>query len=363
MTRALSGRGDFLAGCVNLLRRGGQCLHVLRRLIGRAGHRSQRTIDRHHERELRREQLQELAIRLTVHGRIGVPDAPETDELTRVVERDEHFRARRFAARQYDLIWREPMRHEGAAQPQRFTREARVGIEAERRGPWLRCRVGDKLHLTRARIVASKSHLFPGDELPRQLLHSLEAVTQGQLCRDHLGEPLNQMELVGPHAQAQHTETAPGRERQRADEQGARTARNRCVYNREPAQRQGGGYEVDDRFPPQGEPGIDPRDRLTQSELQVERAVHDHRQHHDRECDDPRIVGGKCRHSRRSAQAGVHQSHERGSCRQMRRVPQRRAEREAAQQHVPDQHREGRDDRGKRPATVEDPEQHDTEDV
>ncbi len=135
------------------------------------------------------------------------------------------------------------------------------------------------------------------------------------------------------------------------------------MYNREPAQRQGSGYEVDDRFPPQREPGIDPRDRLTQSELQVERAVHDHRQHHDRERDDPRIVGGKCRHSRRSAQAGVHQSHERGSCRQMRRVPQRRAEREAAQQHVPDQHREGRDDRGKRPATVEDSEQHDTEDV
>ena len=363
VTRALGRRGDFLAGRVNLLRRGGQCLHVLRRLIGRAGHRTQRTIDRHHERELRREQLQELAIRLTVHGGIRVPDAPETDELTRVVERDEHFRARRLAARHYDLISRESMRHEGAAQPQRFTSEAGVGIESERGGTRLRCRVGDQLHLTRAGIIASKSHLFPGDEPAHQLLHALEAVTQRELCGDHLGEPLNQMQLVGPHAQTQHTETAPGRERQRADEQRARTARKRCVHHREPAQCQGGGHEVDDRFPPQREPGVHPRDRLTEGELQIERAVHDHGQHDDRERDHPGVVGGQCRNSGRSAQAGVHESHERGSCRQMRRVPQRRAEREAAQQYVTDQHREWRDDRGERPAMVEDPEQHDTEDV
>src|SRR5712664_2877880 len=115
VTGALGGRRHFLAGRLDLLRRGRERLHVLRRLIGRAGHGAEGTIDRNHERELRRQQLQELAVRLAVHRGVGVPDAPEADELARMVERDEQLRTGRFAARHHDLISREAVRYDGAA--------------------------------------------------------------------------------------------------------------------------------------------------------------------------------------------------------------------------------------------------------
>src|SRR6202165_4313406 len=63
-------RRHFLARCVDFLGRGSQGLDVLRRLVGGARHRPQRAVDRDHERELRREQLQQLAVRRAVHRRV-----------------------------------------------------------------------------------------------------------------------------------------------------------------------------------------------------------------------------------------------------------------------------------------------------
>ena len=136
-----------------------------------------------------------------------MPHAPQAHQLAGVVQRDEHLRTGRFPARHDDLIFGEAMRHDGALQPHRLAGQTGVGIEAECRAR-LRRRVGHELHLPGPCIVAGKAHLFPGDELPGQLLYALEALRQRELGGDHLGESLNQAQLVGTHAQSQHLQAA-----------------------------------------------------------------------------------------------------------------------------------------------------------
>ena len=76
---------DLLARGMDLLGRRGQRLHVLHRLIGGAGDGPQGAIDRDHQGELRREQLEQVTVRLAIHGGVGMPHTPQADELPRMV--------------------------------------------------------------------------------------------------------------------------------------------------------------------------------------------------------------------------------------------------------------------------------------
>ena len=102
------------------------------------------------------------------------------------------------------------------------------------------------------------------------------------------------MQLVRAHPESQHLETACGGDHQSDEQQRARSNGNAPahVHDRQPRERQRRRREIDDRFPPQREPRIDPRDRLAERQLQVERAVHDERQHHDGQGDDPGVISG-----------------------------------------------------------------------
>ena len=316
---ALGRSGHFLARRVDLLRGRRKRLHVLHSLIGGTPDRPQRAVNRNQQRELRRQELEEIAVGLAVHRGVGVPHAPEPYQLAGVVQRDEHFRARRLGAWHDDLIFGEAMRDDGAAQSQRLARQTGVGIEAEWRSR-LRRGVGDELHLPGASVVAGKSHLFPGHELAGQLLYALEALCQRQLGGDHLSEPLNQVQLVRAHAEAQHLEAARRADQQRAKQQRACSDGNGRVHDRQPAERQRRRNEIDDRFPAEREPGIYPRDRLAEGQLQIERAVHDERQHYDGHRNDPGVLGGQRGGPRCAAQPEIHPADECGSRRQVRRI-------------------------------------------
>src|SRR6266516_1906950 len=95
---------DLLARRVDLLRGGGQALHVLGDLLRRPHDRLHGAFEREHQRQLRSEQVQDLAVRFTVHLRVRVADAPQPDELSGVIQRHQHFRAGGLAAGQDHLI-------------------------------------------------------------------------------------------------------------------------------------------------------------------------------------------------------------------------------------------------------------------
>src|SRR5439155_19107757 len=116
-----------------------------------------------------------IAVGLAIHRGVGVPHAPEPDQLAGVIERDEHFGARRLGTRDDNLILGEAVRDDGAAQSQRFAGETGIGIEAEYRAR-LRRGIGDELHLPGAGVVAVKSHLFTWHDLAGQLLTSVYAL-------------------------------------------------------------------------------------------------------------------------------------------------------------------------------------------
>jgi len=116
--------------------------------------------------------------------------------------------------------------------------------------------------------------------------------------------------------------------------------------------------EIDDRLPAQGEPRVYPGDRLAKRQLEIERAVHDDGQQDDRDRDGADVIDGERRRSRGTADARVRQADERRSRGEVRGIDERGAYREAAEQHVADEHRERRHDRGECPAPIENGEQH-----
>ena len=71
-------------------------------------------------------------------------------------------------------------------------------------------------------------------------------MTQRQLGGDHLGESLDQMQLVGADTESQHMQAAGRSQRQGSKEEDPRAAGNHRVDGGQPTQRQRRGHEVDD---------------------------------------------------------------------------------------------------------------------
>jgi hypothetical protein len=135
------------------------------------------------------------------------------------------------------------------------------------------------------------------------------------------------------------------------------------VRQAEPPQREHGRRQVDDRLPPDGERRVHPRERAAESELEVEGGVHDQRQQHQERDEGEQVRGGQRRPSRRATQCAIREPDERGARGEVRRVHQGGAHRQAPQENVAEDHREGRDQGGEGPPAIEDREDHRAEHV
>src|SRR2546427_13215413 len=83
----------FRSARMNLLRGGGERFDVGAGALRGAHHWLHRAVDGEHERELGSEQGEQVAVRVAVDRGIRVSHAPQADQLTGVVQRDEDFRA------------------------------------------------------------------------------------------------------------------------------------------------------------------------------------------------------------------------------------------------------------------------------
>ena len=342
---------------MNFFGRGRQGLDVLRRLVGRARHGSERAVDGDEQRKLGRQQLQQQAVGIAVHRRVRVSHAPQSYELARVVQRHEHLRPRCLTPRHHDLVPRQAASHDRAAQAHRLPCEPGVRVEAER-GARLRGGVGQQLHLTRPRVVPRESHLLPGHELPGELLHPRKAARQTHVRGDRLRQALDQLQLVGVDAQPEHVQAAAGPDRERSRQHQVPPAGQPRVREGEPCEGQGGRHEVDDRLPSQGEPRVHPGDGLAQRQIEVERAVHDDRQQRDHDDEGSHIVRRQRGGARLPAQLRVQEPDQRAARGEVSGVPQRRPQGNPSQHQVAYEHRERGDHGGERPAAVEDRVQH-----
>src|SRR5438309_2801255 len=212
--RPLRRSRDLLARRVDLLRGRRQALHVLRDLLGGPHYGLHGAVEREHQSELGSEQVEDLAVRLPVHLRVRMPHAPQAHQLARVVQRHEHLGPRCLPTGKHDLVALQPVRDDRPPGAHRLPGEPGVGVEAQR-PPARGAGVHHQLHLAALRVVAGEAHLLPRHETAGQLLEAREAAGDVDVCRQRLGQPLHQVELVGAHA---HAEDVNAAERGRGEE-------------------------------------------------------------------------------------------------------------------------------------------------
>ncbi len=290
--------------------------------------------------------------------------APQADQLSGVVQRDEHLRAGLLLTRRHPRLAARPARDHGAPQAHRLTGHARVRVEA-RTGPLARGkrRVRDQGHFVGPGIVAREPHLLPGHEAARELLNAGEAAGEVDVGCDRLVESLDELQLVGAHGAADDGEAPDGGGGKREPEGQGRTGAQVRVHEAQPPEGEQRGAGVHRALPARGEPRVHPCARAAQRELEVERSVDHDGQHEQHGGEGRQVVGAERLGADRAPEPRVQEAGQRGTGGEVCGVAERGARRQAAQPQVAGQHRERCHERREGPAPVEQGVRHHAKDI
>jgi hypothetical protein len=209
-------------------------LGVGRGLVRRFRDRAHQRAEGERERQLRREQIEEVSVRRPVDPGVVVPYAPDADEVRAVKQRQHDLGADLLAVAEH-RAGVGGIREGGRSSADGLRGDAQIGAEAP---PGRQPGVCQQLHHLRPGIEAGESHVGPGNEMVRQLADAREAALDAHLGGDGAREAMDLVQLVRAHRRGDHpVGQQEGTEQHGADRDGA-------------AQRQGGGI---DATPPQRE--------------------------------------------------------------------------------------------------------------